>query len=65
MHVEAEKLIVPDGDVIVVLEPNTVNDVRVPVTARSNGVFPVLVELRTPAGNRLTEPVDSPHGRAR
>ena len=57
VRVTAEKLTVP-GDVEVVLNPNATTDVPVPVIARSNGVFPVLVELLTPAGNQLTEPVE-------
>jgi hypothetical protein len=58
VHVEAEKLTLVDSDITAVLEPNAVTVVPVDVTARSNGVFPVLVELRTPAGNQLTAPVE-------
>ena len=35
-----------------------INDVDIPVEARSNGVFPVLVEILTPAGNPVTQPVE-------
>lgn len=58
VHLEAEKLAFPDGDIVVDLDPNGTTEVPVPVTARSNGQFPVLVELRTPLGNALTEPVE-------
>jgi hypothetical protein len=58
VHVEAEKLNLPDADLGVVLAANAITVVPVPVTARSNGVFPVFVELRTPAGNPLSEPVE-------
>ncbi len=34
------------------------HDVDIPVEARSNGVFPVVVEILTPAGNAITEPVE-------
>ena len=57
VRIVSEKLVVPDGDVDVVLEPNTINEISVPVTARSNGVFPVSVELWTPAGNLIDEPL--------
>ena len=41
-----------------VLAPNQINNVDIPVEARSNGVFPVQVEIRTPAGNPLTAPIE-------
>jgi hypothetical protein len=41
-----------------VLEPNQINNVDIPVEARSNGVFPVIVEIRTPAGTPITDPVE-------
>ncbi|MFP5487595.1 MAG: DUF6049 family protein, partial [Acidimicrobiia bacterium] len=57
VHAEAEQLTFPEGDVTAVLEPGATTDVSIPVTARSNGLFPVRVEIFTPAGNALFEPV--------
>lgn len=58
VHAESDKLTFPEGDLEVVLAPNQINDVDIPVEARSNGVFPVEVEIRTPAGNPLTAPIE-------
>jgi len=58
LRLTAEKLNFPADLVEATLEPNTVTVVSVPVTARSNGVFPVQVEVLTPAGNRLAGPVE-------
>jgi len=57
VHAEAEQLTFPEGDVTAVLEPNATTDISIPVAARSNGVFPVQVEVFTPAGNALFEPI--------
>ncbi|MEJ7801242.1 MAG: hypothetical protein WKF60_12015, partial [Ilumatobacter sp.] len=57
VHAESDKLQFPDGDVEFVLAPDQINSVDIEVVARSNGVFPVEVELLTPAGNALAEPV--------
>ena len=40
------------------LEPNQINTISIPVRSRSNGIFPVDVELRTPAGGLIGEPVE-------
>ena len=58
VRLEAEKLSFPSDTVEATLLPNAITAVPVPVTARSNGVFPVLIEVSTPAGNPLTEPVE-------
>jgi len=58
VHAESDKLTFPEGDLDVVLEPNQINNIDIPVEARSNGVFPVVVEIRTPAGSRLADPVE-------
>jgi hypothetical protein len=58
IRLSADKLSVPGGDLTAVLAPNTVTDVSVPVETLSNGVFPVTVEVLTPAGNRLTDPIE-------
>ena len=58
VRLSSDKLSVPGGDVTAVLAPGAVTDVAVPVETRSNGLFPVMVEVRTPVGNLLTEPVE-------
>ncbi|MDW3215388.1 MAG: DUF6049 family protein [Ilumatobacteraceae bacterium] len=58
VHVESDKLDFPSGDFEQLLEANQITNVDIPVEARSNGVFPVVVELRTPNGTALTEPVE-------
>ncbi|MEY2973902.1 MAG: hypothetical protein RIR49_322 [Actinomycetota bacterium] len=52
----SDRLDVPPDPVEVVVRPGS-NTVRVDVTARTNGTFPVAVEILSPAGNRLIEPV--------
>jgi Family of unknown function (DUF6049) len=58
IRLTAEKLSVPGGDQTTVLDPNGVTETAVPVIARSNGVFPVTIEVVTPAGNPLGAPVE-------
>ncbi len=58
VHVESDKLTFPEGDLDVVLEANQITNVDIPVEARSNGVFPVVVELRTPAGTPIIDPIE-------
>src|SRR5690606_22902972 len=58
VRLEAERLSFPEGEIDVVLQPEDVTQVPVPVTARANGEFGVLVHLLTPAGNALGEPVE-------
>jgi hypothetical protein len=58
IRLTGEKLSVPGGDQSTVLDPNGVTETAVPVIARSNGVFPVTIEVVTPAGNPLGEPVE-------
>jgi hypothetical protein len=58
VHVESDKLMFPEGDLDKVLEANQITNIDIPVEARSNGVFPVVVELRTPAGTPIIEPVE-------
>ncbi|MEX2626803.1 MAG: hypothetical protein WD225_07945 [Ilumatobacteraceae bacterium] len=54
---EASKLTFPENVIDVVLEPGTTN-VVVPVSALSNGTFPVTIELLTPLdGRAVGEPV--------
>ena len=45
------------GDHRVTLRPNDETSVVVPVRAKSNGTSPITVEVRTPLGERIGEPV--------
>ena len=57
VRLNSPRLEFPEGDVAVTLAPNDVTVVNVPVVARSNGTSPVTVEVLTPSGDPLTEPV--------
>jgi hypothetical protein len=57
VRASSPKLAFPLGDQRTVLAPNASTDVLVPVVARSNGRFPVAVEIRTPAGEVIAGPV--------
>ena len=58
LRLTAEKLNFPSDLVEATLEPNTVTVVSVPVTARSNGIFPVQTRRCSPQGllPRLPQP---------
>lgn len=58
IRLTAEKLEMVGGELEVTLDPGHVNEIAVEVEARSNGVFPVVVEVFSPGGNPLTEPVE-------
>ena len=58
VRLDAEKLSFDPEGVEAVLEPNAITAVPIPVTARANGVFPVLIQVFTPSGTALTEPVE-------
>ncbi len=57
LHLESPKLVFPDGDTEVLLDPETETRVVVPVRARANGTSSVGVHLRTPLGEDLTDTV--------
>ncbi len=57
VRVKSEKLVSRGSDSVVVLAANSVTDVPLEVTARTSGIFTVVVELLTPSGSRLGEPV--------
>jgi hypothetical protein len=57
LHLDSPKLVFPNGDTEVLLEPETETRVAVPVRARANGTSSVAVHLRTPLGEELTETV--------
>ena len=50
--------LVRENDLIRELAPAATTEIDVEVTARSNGLTPVTVEVRTPLGSPLTEPVE-------
>ncbi len=50
VRMSSTKLTFPKGDQTVELEPKGVTDVAVPVVARSNGSFPVSLDVLTPDG---------------
>ena len=58
VHIDSERLTIRGGDFEVVLAPNFITDVVIPVETRTNGRFPALLRLFTPAGNPLTDPVE-------
>ena len=58
VRLTSTKLLFPSGDVTVTLPPGEYTDVLVPIEARSNGKFPVTLEVLTPIGDsRLAAPV--------
>lgn len=52
VRLRSAKLRFPEGERIVVLLPGTSTTIEVPVEARSNGRFPVTLQLVTPNGER-------------
>jgi hypothetical protein len=44
------KLTFPEGDQVVTASPQGITDVAIPVVARSNGSFPVTLDVLTPDG---------------
>jgi Family of unknown function (DUF6049) len=58
VRMSSSKLLFPDGDQNVVLAPLAFTEVKIAIEARSNGRFPVTLEVLTPLGDVLvTEPV--------
>ena len=57
VHLESDKLTFPANDLVVDLPPNQTTVVPVDIVARSNGVSPMTVVLRTPFGGQLAKPV--------
>ena len=57
VNLSSPKLTFPGNDRLVVLRPNDSTEIQVPVRARSNGTSPVSVQLLTPLGEPLGEPV--------
>lgn len=58
VRLASSKLRFPSGETVVALAPASVTSVEIPVEARSNGRFPVTVQLITPRGEQaLTQPL--------
>ena len=57
LHLESDKLTFPANDIPVNLPPNQTTVVQVKIIARSNGVSPMTVLIRTPFGGQLSDPV--------
>jgi hypothetical protein len=57
VHLESDKLAFPENDFVHELPPNATSEIQVDIVARSNGVSPMTVSLRTPFGSTLTDPV--------
>jgi hypothetical protein len=58
LRLSSPKLIFPDGEPVVLLPAGSLTPVEIAVEARSNGRFPVTVQLVTPEGSvTLTEPI--------
>jgi len=58
VRMSSSKLLFPGGDQVVTLPPQAFFDVEIPIEVRTNGRFPVTLEVFTPTGNvRLAPPV--------
>lgn len=58
LRLTSPKLIFPEGEPVVLLPADSLTPVEIAVEARSNGRFPVTVQLVTPEGTvTLTEPI--------
>jgi hypothetical protein len=58
VRLSSSKLLFPDGDQTVELPPNAFKEVRIAIEARSNGDFPVTLDVLTPLGKvAITDPV--------
>lgn len=56
VRMSSSKLLFPAGDQVVVLEPNAFTEVRIDIEARTNGRFPVSLEVFTPVGDVALAP---------
>lgn len=58
VRLASSKLRFPEGELVVKLAPTAITSVEIPVEARTNGRFPVTVQLLTPEGQLpLTQPI--------
>ncbi len=56
VRMTSSKLLFPDGDQTVTLPPQSFFDVEIPIEVRSNGRFPVTLEVFTPAADIALAP---------
>lgn len=56
VRMRSAKLTFPEGDPVVELAPRQTTEVPIPVEARSNGTFPVTLEVLTPVGGEPLGP---------
>jgi len=56
VRMTSSKLLFPDNDKLVTLPPQAFFDVEIPIEVRSNGRFPVTLEVFTPSGDILLAP---------
>lgn len=57
VHLTSSKLTLPQDDQVVTLPAGTTTLVEIPVTAKSNGRFPVTLQLLTPSGDVTVGPL--------
>jgi hypothetical protein len=58
VRMTSSKLLFPRGDQTVTLDPQSLTEVAIPIEARSNGRFPVTLQVFTPTGDvELAQPV--------
>lgn len=57
LELSSQRLLFPDGDPEVILAPNAITEIEVPVEARTNGTTSIELRIVTPLGGALTEPV--------
>ena len=56
LRMSSSKLVFPGGDKVVTLDPESFTHIQVPVDARTNGDFPVVLEVLPPTGNTRLGP---------
>ena len=57
LELSSQRLLFPSGDPEVVLAPNAITEIDIPVEARTNGTTSIELRIVTPLGSPLTEPV--------
>ena len=57
VRMSSSKLLFPDGDTLAVLPPLSYQEVPINIEARTNGRFPVTLQVLTPAGDELAPAV--------
>ncbi|MGB8859874.1 MAG: DUF6049 family protein, partial [Ilumatobacteraceae bacterium] len=57
VHMSSSKLLFPDDDQVVTIQPQTFAPVTIKIEARTRGTFPATLTVLTPSGDILSEPV--------